>query len=775
MTPPAEPGLYVWPTEERPPDIVIDDPGSAPVLYLKASTSLVPLPAISTNRAIVMASDFADSAAMFAAYPNADDYLLIVAGGGNFMSWGEILVSGRSGTAGRYRTIRFFSIADDWLHPSQRVGGNEVLVEGVRFANNSAYWIVYGLTQRGHSLGENDVQSGAHHIVFSDLLIENTRRHYGTRQRAGNDCVTQRCLMRAPAAGFGAIGINPEPDGGAMTGWKALDNEILDYIDGLLQGRSSVDPFIDISGLSEGNEYRSTGARYLSGGLSETENGMDFKGGSSLVTTVSRRDVIRGMRPRTGGAEGDALEIHRQARNLRFEQLFVDDCVFVFHETNWDSPTDPNTPRNVEFTNSQFTRIRNSASPAGGGSCFRHTNNTNVNNCWIADSDYIEYIYSTLRAGGPVFNTNTRIATEILHPSSLSQSYIANNNAVGDPALQRQYIECGRFSGRHFVRGAKTGAVSNVRDPVAAFSYSLSVATVTVTGGSSAPDGTITARSYDWGDGTAASTSENPSHVYAANGIYTITLTVTDSNGGTAKTQRNVWVTALPGPLMPRHQSTGLVLETTAGGTPGAPAGVVEHDVLVCVTVSQGTEPVTALNAHGFVQLAGSPIDVGLASGSVLGLWWKRVGAGESAVDWAPELNDPGNHLLAFVMRFDRMKRTGTPINVLNTNILTSSSTEARITGGATSADNSRILSLCTTGADSDDPQFSGMTSTSPALANFAVLVNEATSQGNGSGVVVVTGERAMVAAGAFGDMVGTLASTFRQARATLELLGELP
>ena len=57
--------------------------------------------------------------------------------------------------------------------------------------------------------------------------------------------------------------------------------------------------------------------------------------------------------------------------------------------------------------------------------------------------------------------------------------------------------------------------------------------------GSSDPDGPTRKLRYAWtfGDG-AASTSVSPSHVYAASGVYTVTLTVTDAKGaqGTAST-----------------------------------------------------------------------------------------------------------------------------------------------------------------------------------------------------------------------------------------------
>jgi PKD repeat protein len=46
------------------------------------------------------------------------------------------------------------------------------------------------------------------------------------------------------------------------------------------------------------------------------------------------------------------------------------------------------------------------------------------------------------------------------------------------------------------------------------------------------PDGTIVSYSWDFGDGTPASTQANPTHTYSAQGVFDVVLTVTDDKGG---------------------------------------------------------------------------------------------------------------------------------------------------------------------------------------------------------------------------------------------------
>ena len=82
--------------------------------------------------------------------------------------------------------------------------------------------------------------------------------------------------------------------------------------------------------------------------------------------------------------------------------------------------------------------------------------------------------------------------------------------------------------------------------PVAAFTSGVSGLTANVNGaGSTDSDGTIASYVWDFGDG-GTGTGVTASHTYAADGTYTVTLTVTDNGGAKGTVSHSVSVAAPP-------------------------------------------------------------------------------------------------------------------------------------------------------------------------------------------------------------------------------------
>jgi PKD repeat protein len=100
-----------------------------------------------------------------------------------------------------------------------------------------------------------------------------------------------------------------------------------------------------------------------------------------------------------------------------------------------------------------------------------------------------------------------------------------------------------------FVNGLLFGGDGSCEDgssvnapPVADFSYQCTDLTCVFTDQSADSDGNIVSHSWDFGDG-ATSTEQSPTHTYDEQGIYTVSLTVTDDGGASNMTLQDVEVT----------------------------------------------------------------------------------------------------------------------------------------------------------------------------------------------------------------------------------------
>ena len=111
-------------------------------------------------------------------------------------------------------------------------------------------------------------------------------------------------------------------------------------------------------------------------------------------------------------------------------------------------------------------------------------------------------------------------------------------------------------------------AASQAPEATASATPSTAPGSLQVAFDGSSSSGSIVSYAWDFGDGSTA-TGPTPSHTYAAPGTYTVALTVTDDQGATNTTTRQVTVPAVPAsqptPNQPPHASFVLTPPGTAG------------------------------------------------------------------------------------------------------------------------------------------------------------------------------------------------------------------
>jgi PKD repeat protein len=120
--------------------------------------------------------------------------------------------------------------------------------------------------------------------------------------------------------------------------------------------------------------------------------------------------------------------------------------------------------------------------------------------------------------------------------------------------------------------------------PNALFSSSCTELACSFTDGSTDPDGTIVSRMWDYGDGS--SLSDIASHTYAAEGTYSITLTVTDNAGARDAATDEVTVSAAPPP--------------PPSNTPPTAAFTSSCSVLTCTFTDASTDGDGTVSSHAW-------------------------------------------------------------------------------------------------------------------------------------------------------------------------------
>jgi hypothetical protein len=144
--------------------------------------------------------------------------------------------------------------------------------------------------------------------------------------------------------------------------------------------------------------------------------------------------------------------------------------------------------------------------------------------------------------------------------------------------------------------GSDTTSPSGNTPPVANFGVTCAGLTCTFADSSHDAEGSIKAWAWNFGDGTAKGTDQNPVHDYAAAGPYNATLTVTDSAGATDSITK---------PVQPQAPTADLtcVNATTAGG-----ATTCSLTLPVAAAIRVVSTDATPCEAHGDVFAFTAPV-----------------------------------------------------------------------------------------------------------------------------------------------------------------------
>lgn len=220
---------------------------------------------------------------------------------------------------------------------------------------------------------------------------------------------------------------------------------------------------------------------------------------------------------------------------------------------------------------------------------------------------------------------------------------------------------------------------------------------------------------------------------------------------------------------MPTVASVGTVVDASTGTLTVAPGATHTTDDIDVVIVEGGAADATLSTANGFAELtAVSPQGTGSGGSSTrFGVFWRRW----NGSDGSPIFAGVSNHAVGRMISISGCKTSGNPWNVTATGTTDSSAdTSLSAAGATTTAADCLILAF----AGQNLPDASSTTEfgspTNADLANLTERIDNATAQGNGGAIWLVTGEKAT--AGAYGATTCTTVTSALRVCGSIALEG---
>src|SRR6185312_12125005 len=159
----------------------------------------------------------------------------------------------------------------------------------------------------------------------------------------------------------------------------------------------------------------------------------------------------------------------------------------------------------------------------------------------IADAA-IEFVFTSAGDGAEIHPASTTT-----NDLGQAEAHLLLGDKIGLQTGEARLVVDGAVASKTgFVAVANAAGPEN-RQPEADFNWHCDDLVCQFTDASRDPDGTVSAWSWQFGDGNG-SDQANPLHAYAAAGTYTVTLAVTDNGGATTEKSTQVTVSAAPPP-----------------------------------------------------------------------------------------------------------------------------------------------------------------------------------------------------------------------------------